>query len=119
MGGLCDFRVDRVVTLRRRRRHDLNVDTHLVEIEQATVDRGHDLADILLLLRVDFPGCGIGEVRERHPADIDMRLRQLGGLGNHDVGMNIDGGGRRAPGEAVGVVDTCGCAAIAIVAIDH
>ena len=48
-----------------------------------------------------------------------MRLRQLGGLGDHDVGVNIDGGGGRAPGEAVGVVDACDGAAIAIPAIDH
>jgi hypothetical protein len=33
--------------------------------------------------------------------------------------MNIDRGRRRAPGEAVGVVDACGGAAIAILAIDH
>jgi hypothetical protein len=58
-------------------------------------------------------------MRKRDPADIDMRLRQLGGLGNYDVRVNIDRGRRRAPGETVGVVDACGGAAIAILAIDH
>ena len=56
MGGFGDFRIDRVVALARRGRDDLNIDAHLVEIEQAAIDRGHDLADILLLLRVDFLG---------------------------------------------------------------
>ena len=93
VGGFRDFRIDRVIALARRWRHDLNVDTHLVEIEQAAIDRGHDLADVLLLLRIDFPGCGIGKMRQRNPADVDMRLRQLGGLGNHDMGVNVDRGG--------------------------
>ena len=119
MGGFGDFRIDRVVALARRRRHDLDVDAHLVEIEQAAVDRGHDLADVLLLLRVDLLGGGIGEMRQRNPAEIDMRLRQLGGLGHHDMGVNVDRGGRRTPGEAVGVVDAGGGAAIAVLAIDH
>jgi hypothetical protein len=35
------------------------------------------------------------------------------------VRVNIDRGRRRAPGEAVGVVDTCSGTAIAILAIDH
>jgi hypothetical protein len=48
-----------------------------------------------------------------------MRLRELGGLGNHDVSVNIDRDRRRAAGGAVGVVDTCGGPAIAILAIDH
>ena len=44
MGGFGDLGVDRVVALSRRRRHDLNVDAHVVEVGQAAVDRGHDLA---------------------------------------------------------------------------
>ncbi len=75
MRGFRDFGVDRIITLARRRRHDLNVDAHFFEIEQSAVDRGHDLADVLLLLRVDFPGWRIREICERDPADIDMRLR--------------------------------------------
>jgi hypothetical protein len=35
------------------------------------------------------------------------------------MGVNIDRDGRRTPSEAVGVVDACGGAAIAILAIDH
>ena len=93
MGGFGDFGIDRVVALARRRRHDLDVDAHLVEIEQPAIDRGHDLADVLFLLRIDFLGGGIGKMRQRNPADIDMRLRQLGGLGNHDMSVNVDGGG--------------------------
>src|SRR6202011_1201616 len=119
VGGFRDFRIDRIIALPRRWRHDLNVDAHLVEIEQTAVDRGHDFADVLVLLRIDFPGCGIGKIRQRDPADIDMRLRQLGGLGNHDVGVNVDRDRRWPPGEAVGVVDTGGSAAIAILTIDH
>ena len=75
--------------------------------------------DVLFLLRVDLLGGGIGEMRQRDPADIDMRLRQLGGLRHHDMGMDVDRGGGGAPGEAVGVVDAGGGAAIAVLAIDH
>ena len=87
------FRVDRIVTLARRRRHDLNVDAHLVEIKQTAVDRGHNFAHVLLLLRIDFLAGSIRIIRERQPAYVDVRLRQLGSLGDHDVGVNINGGG--------------------------
>ena len=90
MGRFCDFRIDRIVALARRRRDDLNIDAHLVEIEQPAIDRGHDLADIFFLLRIDLPGRGVGKMGQRNPADIDMRLRELGGLGNHDMSVNID-----------------------------
>ena len=119
MGRFRDFGIDRIVTLGRRRRHDLDIDAHLVEIEQAAIDRGHDLADVLFLLRVDFPGGGIGKMRQRDPAEIDMGLRELGGLRHDDVGVNVDRGGGGAPGEAVCVVVACGGAAIAVLAIDH
>jgi hypothetical protein len=58
-------------------------------------------------------------MRERQPAYVDMRLRQFGSLGDHDMGVNVDGNGRRPPSEAVRVVDTCGSAAISILAFDH
>ena len=119
MGGFRDFRIDRIVTLARRRRHDLNVDAHLVEIKQTALDRGHDFAHVLLLLGIDFLTGTIRKIRERHPACVDMRLRQLGSLGDHNMGVNIDRDGRRTPSEAVGVVDASGGAAIAILAIDH
>ena len=44
MCAFGDLGIDRVVTLRRRGRDDLDVDAHVVEIEQAAIDRGHDLA---------------------------------------------------------------------------
>ena len=69
MRGFRDLGVDRIVALARRGRDDLNVDAHAVEVEQPAVDGGHDLADVLLLLRVDFLGGGIGEMRQRNPAD--------------------------------------------------
>ena len=119
MSGFRDFRIDRIVALTRRRCHDLDIDAHLVEIEQAAIDRGHDLADVLFLLRIDLLGRGIRKICQRDTADIDMRLRQLGSLGHHDVGVNVDRDGRRPPGEAIGVVDACGGAAIAVLAIDH
>ncbi len=119
MRGFGDFRIDRVIALTRRRRYDLNVDAHFVQIEQTAIDCGHDFADVLLLLRIDLPGRDIRKIRQRNPADVDMRLRQLGGLGNDDVGVNVDRGRRRPPGETIGVVDTGGGAAIAILAIDH
>ena len=114
MGGFGDLGIDRVVTLSRRGSDDLNVDAHGVEMGQALVDRGHDLGDVFFLLRVDFLGGGIGEMRQRDPAEIDMRLRQLGGLRHHDMGMNVDRDGGRAAGEAVGVVDAGGGAAITV-----
>ena len=105
MGGFGDLGIDRVITLSRRGCDDLNVDAHAVEMGQAPVDRGHDLADILFLLRVDLLGGGVGEMRQRDAGHVDMRLRQLGGLGHDDVGMNIDrrrrtdaGRGRRRHG---------------------
>ena len=119
MRGLRDLGVDRVVALARRRGDDLDVDAHAVEVAQAAIDGGHDLADVLFLLRIDFLAGGIGEMRQRNPADVDMRLRQLGRLGNDDMGVNVDRGRGRTPGEAVGVMDTGGGAAIAILAIDH
>ena len=92
MRGFRDLGVDRIIALARRRGHDLNVDAHAVEVAQPAVDGGHDLADILFLLRIDFLAGGIGEMRERDPADIDMRLGELGGLGNHDMSVNVDRG---------------------------
>src|SRR4029079_17263549 len=90
VGRFRYFRIDRIVTLARRRGHDLDVDAHPVEVGQPAIDRGHDLGDILFLLCVDFPGGGIGEMRQRDAAEIDMRLRELGGLWNHDVRVDID-----------------------------
>ncbi len=119
MGSFGDLGLDRVVTLARRGCHDLNVDAHAVEVEQAAIDRGHDLGDVPFLLRIDFLAGGVGKMRQRDPADIDMRLRQLGGLRDHDMGVNVDRRGGRTPGEAVGIVDTGGGAAIAVLAVDH
>ena len=62
---------------------------------------------------------GIGEVGEGNPADINMRLRQLGGLGHHDMGVNVDRGGGGASRKAVRIVVAGGGAAIAVHAIDH
>ena len=90
---LSDFGIDRIITLRGRRRHDLDVDAHLVEIEQAAIDRGHDLADVFFLLRIDLPGGGIGKMRQGDAAEIDMRLRELGGLRHDDMGVDVDRGG--------------------------
>ena len=98
MGGFRDLGVDRIVALARRRRDDLDVDAHLVEIEQPAIDRGHDVADVLLLLRVDLPGGGVGEMRQRDPAEVDMRLRERGGLRHHDMRVNVDGGRGWPPG---------------------
>jgi len=68
-------------------------------------------ADVLLLLCIDFPcwqhpqKCASGR-----PAEVDMRLRpRPGGLGNYNVGVNIDRGadGRAAGrGPVVPVVDS-------------
>jgi hypothetical protein len=90
MGAFGDFRIDRIVTLARRGRYDLNVDAHSIEIDQAAVDRGHDLPNVVLLLRIDFLAGSIRKISERRSAGIDMGSRQLGGFGNHDVGVNID-----------------------------
>ena len=79
-----------IVTLARCRRHDLDIDAHPVEIEQPPIDRGHDLGDILFLLRVDFPGGGVGKMGQWNAAEIDMRLSELGGLWHHDVRVDID-----------------------------
>ena len=83
------------------------------------IDRGHDLADVLFLLRVDFLCRGIGKMRQRNAAEIDMRLRELGGLGNHDMGVDIDRHRGRTAGEAVGVVDPCRGTAVAVLFLDH
>jgi hypothetical protein len=56
---------------------------------------------------------------QRDPTDIDMRLGKLGGLGNHNVSMYVNRGGRRPPGKAVSVMIACGGAAIAVLAIVH
>ena len=45
MRGFRDLGIDRIITLGPgARRDDLDIDAHLVEIEQAAIDRGHDLA---------------------------------------------------------------------------
>jgi hypothetical protein len=85
------FRIDGIVALARRRGHDLDVNSHPVQVEQPSIDRGHDLADVLVLLRIDFLGGSIGKMREWNAAEIDMRLGELGGLRNHDVSVDIDG----------------------------
>ena len=76
--------------------------------------------DVLFLLRVDLLG---RRHRRNAPAGCGListcGLRQLGGLGHHDMGVNVDRGGGRTPGEAVGVVVAGGGAAIAVLAIDH
>jgi len=64
---LCDFGVDGVIALARRRRDDLDVDAHMIEIAQPAIDRGHHLADVLLLLRIDLFARGVGEMRQRNP----------------------------------------------------
>jgi hypothetical protein len=40
-------------------------------------------------------------------------------LGNYNVSMYVNRGGRRSPGKAVSVMIACGGAAIAVLAIDH
>jgi hypothetical protein len=90
MGAFGDFRIDRIATLARRGRYDLNVYAHYIEIDQAAVDRGHDLPNVVLLLRIDFLAGSIRKISERRSAGIDMGSRQLGGFGDHDVGVNID-----------------------------
>ena len=61
--GFRDFRVNRVVALAGRGGDDLDVDAHPVEIEQALVDRRHDIGDVLVLQRVDLAGRFVREVR--------------------------------------------------------
>src|ERR1700732_3521439 len=119
MSGFGDFGIDRIVTLTRCRCDDLNVDAHPVEVEETTIDRGHDLANVAVLERVDLLGSRIRKMRERDPAQIDMRLRQSGSLRNNNVGVNVDRGGGRAPGEAVGIVESGGGAAVAVLAVEH
>ena len=56
---------------------------------------------------------------QRDAAHVDMRLRHGRGLGNDDMGVDVDRRRGRAPGKAVGVMDAGGGAAIAIFAVDH
>ena len=72
VGRFGYFWINRVVTLARRRGHDLDIDAHPVEVGQPAIDRGHDLGDILFLLRIDFPGGSIGKMRQWNAARIDM-----------------------------------------------
>src|ERR1700743_3679466 len=109
MGGFARLGINRVITLPRRRCDNLNVDTHLIEMSEATIHRGHHLANVLLLLRIDFLGGSVGEMNKWNAAYIDMGLRHRSRLRNNDVGVDIDGWRGRSPGEAVGIVDTsCG-----------
>src|SRR5258708_13986735 len=48
-----------------------------------------------------------------------MRSRKGGCLGNHDMGVNIDRGGRGPARGAIGIMDTGGGTAVAILAVDH
>src|SRR3954452_8014354 len=48
-----------------------------------------------------------------------MRLRDFGGLRHHDMGVDVDGRGRRTPRAAVGVVMPRGGAAIAVLAVEE
>ena len=119
MGGFGDFGIDRVITLARGRSDDLDVDTHPVEIGQAAVDRRHYLANMVFLLCVDFLACSIGKIRQRNATHIDMRLRVRRGLGDDDMGVNIDRWRRWSSRAAVRVMDARGGAAVAVLAVDH
>ena len=103
-----------IVALPGRRRDDLDIDAHPVEIAQTPVDGGHHLVDIFFLTGIDRLGRVVGEVGQRDAADIDMRLRDLGGFRHEDMRMDIDGRRRRAAGAAIGVVDAGSRKAIAI-----
>src|SRR6266567_1002310 len=97
MGGFRDLGIDSVVTLPRGRSHDLDVEAHPVEIGQAAIDRRHDLANVVLLLCIDFLACSIGKIRQWNAARIDMRLRMRRGLWYDDVGVNVDCWRRGSP----------------------
>ena len=52
VSGFGDFRIDRIIALVGRRCDELNIDTHSIEVGQAAIDRGHYLANVVLLLDV-------------------------------------------------------------------
>ncbi|TDM96803.1 hypothetical protein CEE87_13075, partial [Lactobacillus crispatus] len=93
MGFFSDVGGDRIVALARWGRDHPQIDAHPGEIGQPAFDRVvHDAADVLVLLRVDVLGGRIGKMSQRDPLDIDMRLRNRGGLRNHHMGVHVDGG---------------------------
>ncbi len=96
-----DIERHRVVALRRRAHHELEVDAHGVEIGEPLVMADHARTPVGVLAHADRLGFGRREMRQRNGREIEMRLHELGCFGDRDMGMQVDGhafGPRRAAG---------------------
>src|SRR4029077_14270632 len=85
-----DLEWDGVITLRRRRRDDLNIDAHGIEVRQSVVvpDSGSNVGFLFLTERSSL---GISEMRKRYCGPIEIWLDEHRRRRFCDMGMNIDG----------------------------
>ena len=85
--------------------HDLDVDAHLVKIEQAAIDRVMTSPTSCCAF---MSLAAVSQNAPANPAEVDMRLGRAWRPGaGTDMGVNVDRRGRWAPGEAICVVDAC------------
>src|SRR5215475_7014052 len=85
------FERDRVIALRRRRHHQLYVDSHVVHDRKTLVIARHAAANVGLLLGIDRLGFGRCEVSTGDRAEIEMRLDEFSGARHGNVRVGIDG----------------------------
>jgi hypothetical protein len=91
-GGLDgDVERHRVVALRRRRRDELHIEAHGVEVGQALVKARNARAQVPFLLFVDGARLGGLEVNEGDGRGIDMRLREGGRLRHTNMRVDVKG----------------------------
>src|SRR5262249_1926380 len=85
-----DLDRDSVITLRRRRCDDLNVDAHGVEVRQSVIvtDPG---ANVGFLLLTERSGLGIGEMRQRYRCPIKIRFDEFRRRRHGYVAMHVGG----------------------------
>ncbi|NBS02551.1 MAG: hypothetical protein EBS72_10535 [Rhizobiales bacterium] len=91
LGG--NFGIHRVIALARCRRDHLDVDAHRIEITQALVVLGDHFETVFILRGIDGFGFVIGEMGQRNPGHIDMRLGNGCTGGHDDMRVDIDGRG--------------------------
>src|SRR5262249_36987985 len=89
------FERDRVIALRRRRHHQLYVDSHVVHDHKTLVIARHAAANVGLLLGIDRLGFRRCEVSKGDRAEIEMWLDVFSGPRHGYVRAGIDGGGFR------------------------
>ena len=61
------------------------------DVAQPAIDGRHHLGNVFFQACIDLFGRIVGKIPERNPARVDMRLRDLGGFGNNNMSVDVDG----------------------------